>query len=300
MNRIKRTAVRALLMLLLAPLPAIAASHRADALLFHVHGLSFSSDGKALIVPSHTGLAVYRDGRWSEASEFTRDITGFSVTERAMYASGHPATDARRAAYFGLLKSTDEGKSWQPLALAGEADFHVLAAGFRSRAIYVVSPLANSLMPKPGLHVTHDEGKTWRRAAARGLFGELYGLAAHPAEAATVAAATDGGLYLSRDAGERFRRLDGSQPVTAATFETDGSRIRYVYALSNHAVSITLDGKSRRTIRLPQLAGDYVTHVAQSPADERSVAFATRRRSVFVSSNGGSTWHQIADKGDLP
>ena len=87
--------------------------------------------------------------------------------------------------------------------------------------------------------------------------------------------------------------------MTAAIFETDGSRIRYVPALSNHAVSITLDGKSRRLIRLPELAGDYVTHVAQSPADERSVAFATRRRSVFISSNGGSTWHQIANEGDV-
>lgn len=300
MNRIRRIAVRALLMLLLAPLPATAASHQADPLLFHVHGLSFSSDGKALIVPSHTGLAVYRDGKWAEEAGITRDFTGFAVTEGAMYASGHPTTDARRAAYFGLLKSTDAGKTWRSVALAGEADFHVLAAGFRSLAIYVVSPLANSQMPRPGLHVTHDEGKTWRRAAARGLFGELYGLAAHPAEAATVAAATDNGLYLSRDAGERFRRLHRSQPVTAATFETDGSRILYVHALSNHAVSITLDGKSRRAIRLPQLAGDYVTYVAQSPADERSVAFATRRRSVFVSGNGGSTWHQIANEGDLP
>lgn len=296
---IQRFAIQAMLLLLL-PLAAAAASHRLDPLLLHVHGLSFSSDGRALIVPSHNGLAVYRDGNWFEESGFTRDFTGFSVTERAMYASGHPSTDARRAAYFGLLKSTDDGKTWQPLALAGEADFHLLAAGFRSGAIYAVTQTSNSLMPSPGLYVTRDEGRAWRRAAASGLSGELHGLAAHPANAGTVAAATDRGLYLSHDAGERFRRLEGRQPVTTAAFENDGTRVRYVRALSNEVISVTLEGKGRRTIRLPQLGGDYVTHLAQNPRDERSLALATRKRSVLVTEDDGTTWRQIAKEGDLP
>lgn len=296
---IRRFVIQAVF-LLLVPLAAAAASHRPDPLLFHVHGLSFSSDGKSLIVPSHHGLAVYRDGSWFEESGPARDFTGFAVTARAIYASGHPSTDARRAAYFGLLKSTDEGRTWQSLALAGEADFHLLAAGFRSGAIYALAELSNSAMPTPGLYVTYDEGKTWRRAAAAGLAGALHGLAAHPTRADLVAAAGDRGLFVSDDAGGRFRRLDGRQTVTSAAFDARGERIGYVHALSHEVASVRLDGKERRAMRLPPLGGDYVTHLAQNAQDERSLAVATRRRSVLLTQDRGITWREIAREGDLP
>lgn len=35
--------------------------------LTHVHGLSYSADGRKLMIASHHGLAVYEGGRWSKA-----------------------------------------------------------------------------------------------------------------------------------------------------------------------------------------------------------------------------------------
>ena len=49
--------------LLLATLAAIPA--HAAVTLTHVHGLSYSADGKQLVIPSHNGLAVFADGRWT-------------------------------------------------------------------------------------------------------------------------------------------------------------------------------------------------------------------------------------------
>ena len=99
-------------------------------------------------------------------------------------------------------------------------------------------------MPAPGLYVTHDEGKSWRRAAVRKLKGEIHGLAAHPQQAGTVAVATGRGLYISRDAGESFSLLDGRELATAVAFDFDGKRLRYARGLSNEVVEVA-SGRAR-------------------------------------------------------
>lgn len=282
--------------LLAAIFAASATALHAQPVLFHDHGhgLAFTSDGKALLAPSHEGLAEFRDGAWTEAAGAIRGFSGFSVAEGAIYSSGHARPGIAGAASAGLIRSTDGGRTWQPLALAGVADFRLLAAGYRSHAIYVVSGRPNSAMPAPGLHVTHDEGKSWRRGAARGLKGEIHALAAHPREAGTVAAGTGSGFFLSRDAGESFVRLDRRGPVTAVAFDVDGKRLRYARALSNEVVETGLNGGKRRALRLTPLKGDYVTCLAQSPTEERVLAFATRRRDVYLTNDGGLSWQRIA------
>ena len=54
--------------------------------LMHVHGLSYSVDGKQLLIPSHHGLAVFEDGRWSKAAGPTHDYMGYSATRDALYS----------------------------------------------------------------------------------------------------------------------------------------------------------------------------------------------------------------------
>lgn len=272
----------------------------AEPLLVHVHGLAFSPDGKALLVPAHTGLMAFRDDGWTEVDGPIHDFAGFSLAERAIYASGHPPPGSSLPNPLGLVKSVDLGASWVPLALGGEADFHFLAAGYRSNAIYVRSTEPNSAMPIPGLHLSVDEGKTWQRRISRGLEGEVFSIAVHPQNVGTLAVATDRGLYLSRDSGESFKRVDGRRAVTAVSFDPDGRNLRFARAIRRELVSAALDGRSRTVIRLPSIGLDYVTHIALSPADQRLLAIATDRRHVFVTTNVGKTWRQIAKDGDLP
>ncbi|UVJ41961.1 hypothetical protein NVV94_14805 [Pseudomonas sp. LS1212] len=103
----------------------------------HVHGLAFSPDGQRLSIPSHEGLAVYSDGRWSKAAGPEHDYMGFSVARQAINSSGHPARGSGLTNPFGLIKSSDGGRTWQKLSLEGELDFHLLVSGFDGSALYL-------------------------------------------------------------------------------------------------------------------------------------------------------------------
>lgn len=271
---------------------------QAEPLLIHLHAMAFSPDGRSLLVSSHVGLTAWRGDHWSHELETGIDITGFSAAARGLYASGHPEPGGALRNPIGLARS-DDGARWRSLALEGEADFHVIAAGERTDAIYVLSHLLNAAMPDPGIHLTRDEGKTWKRPAARGLRGEVLALAAHPSDGTLVAAATDRGVYLSRDAGEGFRRVF-SQAVTAVTFALEGKALMFTPTLANEIVRLPIDGGRRSLIRLPRLRGDYATHIALHPTDGGTIAVGTRRRDVYLSTDGGKTWRRIARDGELP
>jgi hypothetical protein len=158
--------------------------------LHHVHGLAYSGDGKRLMIPSHHGLAIYENGKWSKAPGPEHDYMGFVATAKNLYSSGHPAPRSGLVNPFGLIRSRDGGRTWDKLGLEGETDFHLLAAGWNTNAIYVWNPEPSSRLKSPGLHFTLNDGFTWTRPAASGLAGKPQALAVHPDEPKVVAVAT--------------------------------------------------------------------------------------------------------------
>ncbi|MGH8673939.1 MAG: F510_1955 family glycosylhydrolase, partial [Burkholderiales bacterium] len=221
--------------LLSATLAAPAISQPPQATLHHVHGLAFSADGKALYVPSHFGLSVWRDGRWWKLDGPQHDYMGFGATRRFFYSSGHPAPGSGLVNPFGLMKSVDGGKSWRKLGLEGESDFHLLAASYDTDAVYVFNSEPNSRMRGAGIYWTRNDGLSWRGARAQGLAGRIAALAVHPADASVVAAATSKGLYISEDSGETFRAALKDEQVVAALFDLD-SRHLWVCSVRQGAV----------------------------------------------------------------
>lgn len=270
----------------------------AQATLVHVHGLSYSADGKRLMIPSHFGLAIYEDGKWSKAPGPEHDYMGFSGTARHIYSSGHPAPGSGLVNPFGLLRSRDGGKTWDKLALEGESDFHMMAAGWNSNAVYVWNPEPNSRMSASGLHYTVNDGFTWKRASANGLAGDLRAIAIHPDDPAMLAIATSQGLYVSRDHGERFTRA-ASGPAFAPWFDLDGKHIWHSgFAGGKHVlIQMPLAGGGRTQIELPPLQDDAVGFLAQNPMARDEYAVATFQRDVYLSKDSGRTWKQIARRG---
>ena len=267
--------------------------------LMHVHGLSYSADGKQLLIPSHDGLSMYADGRWSKAAGPAHDYMGYSATRDALYSSGHPAPGSGLTNPFGLIKSRDGGKTWQQLGLTGESDFHTLATSYATNAVYVLNFRPNSRMDQAGIYRTLNDGQTWTRSAAQGLGSKLNALAVHPTDAALVAAGTDDGLYLSRNSAENFEWLVGGEQVLAASFDLDGQHLWFSSYPGKAALArIALKaGAKPEEVTLPALTQDAVAYIAQNPVRRAEIAIATFKRSVFVSKDQGRTWTQIAKEG---
>ncbi|MGH8705639.1 MAG: hypothetical protein ACREUO_09520 [Burkholderiales bacterium] len=130
----------------------------------HVHGLAFSADGKKLMIPSHHGLALYENGRWSKAPGPQHDYMGFSATEKYLYSSGHPAAGSGLVNPFGVIRSRDGAKTWDKLGLGGETDFHLLATGWNTNAIYVGS--WTDMLEVSALFLAFVLGLVWPRREA--------------------------------------------------------------------------------------------------------------------------------------
>lgn len=285
--------------LLLGPLAASIARSEEPVSLLHVHGLSFSADGKELTIPSHVGLAIYEAGKWRQGRGPSHDYMGYSGTRDALYSSGHPAPGSGLVNPFGLIKSTDGGNTWRKLGLEGESDFHTMTAGYGTNAVYVFNPQANSRMPSAGVYFTRTDGQKWQRAEARGLRGELNGLAAHPTNPAIVAAATSAGLYLSRDAGTSFEPLLAGHRVLAATFDMKKDQLWFSSFHKQPMLSTVAltTGAKPQLVTLPVLVEDAVSQIAQNPLRPQEIAIASFKRNVFISNDGGRSWTRIAKEG---
>ena len=275
----------------------LAGAAHAEVTLVHVHGLSYSADGKRLMIPSHFGLAIYENASWSKAPGPEHDYMGFAATADALYSSGHPAAGSGLVNPFGLLRSKDGGKTWEKLALEGESDFHVMATSWNTNVIYVWNAAPNSRMKQAGLHSTRNDGASWTRALAKGLQGNPYALAVHPDDPKAVAMATPDGVFESSDAGESFARISATQGTTVF-FDLDGKHLWYgSYDTQARLARARVKGGQATPFKLPPLTKDAVSFIAQNPARRAEYAIATFNRDVYLSKDAGRTWAAIAKAG---
>lgn len=280
-----------------APTASAPASKKEKVELVHVHGLSYSPDGSKLMIPSHYGLAVFDGSSWSKAPGPEHDYMGFSSTKDAIFTSGHPAQGSGLVNPFGLLKSTDGGQTWQKLGMEGESDFHMLGSSYETGAIYLVSFNPNSKMKEPGIYTTVNDGFSWQRVAAQGLENFPRNLAVHPTDPKTVAAAAEKGLYLSRNAGERFEKIADGE-MAGVFFDLDGKHLWFSRAEGQPGLArFNLENKQTEPVTLPAMEKDAVAYIAQNPAKRNEYAIATFQRSVYITQDEGKTWKQVADKG---
>jgi hypothetical protein len=178
----------------------------------HVHGLGINPDDGSLYIATHTGLfRVGKDSRKpARIGDRYQDTMGFSIVgPNRFLGSGHPdAREQELPPLLGLIESTDAGKTWQPISLLGEADFHVLrSAGER---VYGYDASNDRLL------ASRDAGRNWRELDKP---APIVDLAPSPSDPRRLVATGIGGLeqgtYASPDGGQSWKRLGDSVGLLA-------------------------------------------------------------------------------------
>jgi len=171
----------------------------------HVHGLGINPADGSLFIATHTGL--FRVGKDSQkavrvAARY-QDTMGFSIVgPNRFLGSGHPdAREQELPPLLGLIQSTDAGKTWQPISLLGEADFHVLRS--TDRNVYGYDASNDRLL------ASADDGRSW---AELDQPAPLVDLAPDPGDArrlvATAIGSLEQGMYASGNGGRSWQRLN--------------------------------------------------------------------------------------------
>jgi hypothetical protein len=246
----------------------------------HVHGLGVNPRDGALFVATHTGLFRAPPGeRKSErVADRYQDTMGFTVVGPDRFlGSGHPDGRDRLPPFLGLIESRDAGKTWEPLSLQGEVDFHVLEAsgrriyGFGSNfdtreatmlvssdggrgweersppevlidlAIDPSDPDSAVAAGERALYMTYDAGRAWKP------LGAAPGLLAWPADDALYVASADGGVRRSRDSGGSFEDVGEVRGQPAAVQGETADEL-YV-ALHDGVIKQSTDGGVRWKVR---------------------------------------------------
>jgi len=252
-------------------------STAADAGPVHVHGLGIDPADGALFIATHTGLFRAGEGESKavRVGDSHQDTMGFTVAgPNRFLGSGHPDLTQDLPPLLGLIESTDGGRSWDPVSLLGEADFHVLrSAGER---VYGYDASNDRLM------ASEDAGRSWVEVERP---GPLLDLAVDPTDdrhVLVVAAGRQGdGLYESRDGGLSWQ-LAGDAigvlawPAPARLFVIDGGG----------QVFLSEDG-GRSLEPRGEIGGEPAALLGQS-ADELYAAL--HDGTIKRSADGGTTW----------
>ena len=146
--------------------------------------------------------------------------------------------------------------------------------------------------------MTTDDGKHWQRAQSTGISGRVFALAVHPTESNRVAMGTAHGLFVSHDTGDHFQRVVPGMRVLSLFFAHDGHHLWWG-GMGEQPTLSRLHWQTGQTvaISLPPLERDAISYIAHNPIRRQEWAIATFKRDVYLSSDDGETWKQIAKHG---
>lgn len=240
----------------------------------HIHGLGVNPRDGALFIATHTGL--FRQGTGEEAparvGDSRQDTMGFAVVGRDHFVgSGHPDVRTDLPPLLGLIESRDAGRTWDPISLLGEADFHALRV--RGNAILGYDATNSRVM------MSSDAGRTW---ASRPVPEPLVDLVSDPA-GRVLLAATESNLVRSRDGGVTWNAINEAPGLLAWPAS------ERLYLLAGDGRLWRSPDRGKKWQRIAEVGGRPAAFLVNG---NRMYA-ALHQGSVRQSDDGGRTWRTL-------
>jgi hypothetical protein len=239
----------------------------------HVHALGVNPADGSLFIATHTGLfRLERDAeRAQRVGDRYQDTMGFTVAGRDHFlGSGHPDVRDDLPPLLGLIESRDAGKTWRPVSLLGEADFHAL----RVRAPRIVGYDATGAR----VMISDDGGRRWR---SRRPPEQLVDLVVDPTAANRLLAAGESAIFVSEDSGRTWSTRERRTGLLA------WPRLDRLYLLDGDGrVWLSGDGGTRWQ-RRGQIGGRAAALLA---VDAKALYAATHDGEIKHSSDAGASW----------
>ncbi len=233
--------------------------------IFDLHSLVMD-DQRVMYIAAGNEVSKREDNatQWDELFA----VKGANRVITSLYMDSYDRGTLYAASGSGLYRSANSGRDWARIykgraCLENECTC-VAASG---DSIYLAT--------KAGLFLSHDRGKTWRRAAGKPGRSYIHSIALAKGDLGRIYAVSVNGLFVSQDAGASWERrmvVSGDEDINTAEEET---------------------GEQER-----ESAGfkmRYVTTDQQNP----SQAYLATNRGVYKSTDKGLSWERLVDYGLL-
>lgn len=244
-----------------------------DADLVHVHGIGVNPADGALYIAAHTGLFRMAEGSddAERIGDRRQDTMGFTIAGSDRFlGSGHPDLREDHPPLLGLIESRDRGRSWRPVSLEGQADFH---------ALRTTGSLVHGYDASGGrLMISSDGGRTWTERRSPPPLSDFV---VDPDDPAHLVASAESGLVASRDEGRTWRPLP-EPPGLLAWPRRDA-----LYSVSFDGRVLRSENGGARWTRVGDMEGQPA---ALTAAGGDRLVVALEHGGLMNSSDGGRTW----------
>jgi hypothetical protein len=192
-----------------------------------------------------------------------------------LLASGHPAEPGALPENLGLMRSRDQGETWEPAGEPSEADYHEIeVAGDLIVAVEVESP---------DISVSRDGGSTWE---TRTPPAPPIDVVVDPDDPEHWAISTEQGTFVSNDGGGSWRPRDGASGARLIWPKSDE-----LYSVDpNGTMRVSADGGTSWEERGD--VGGLPSAATSGPGGELLVAIVGGK--IRRSKNGGGSWATVA------